>query len=262
LNKIEHVDCSTPEKTQAYVEELVKGKGKNFSANNTTGLRREADGYQTPYSLTRLFLDSMAEIDPEAFSEPNSILEPAQGQGAIVKVLQSRGFDPVAYDVETDFLTESMTYNSIITNPPYSLSMPFIEKAMQVASHEFAFLFPLSYLQGYERFSKLWSRSTGFRLKRVSVINRFSFLGDDVLWEDGKHRTGMIAYAWFYWCRDFQGYPTLHHLDVNPYILSAAEYRERMTLHYMAQGLGPEQIEAIFLADRLSKKKAKEAAPL
>ena len=36
---------------------MPKKKGKNFSANNATGKRKKSDFYETPYTLTRKFLD-------------------------------------------------------------------------------------------------------------------------------------------------------------------------------------------------------------
>ena len=56
-------------------------KGKNFSANNTTDKRKQTDFYETPYSLTRKFLDV------EEFDKSLSVCEPACGKGAITKVL-------------------------------------------------------------------------------------------------------------------------------------------------------------------------------
>ena len=58
-------------------------KGKNFSANNTTDRRKQTDFYETPYSLTRKFLDV------EEFDKSLSVCEPACGKGAITKVLKS-----------------------------------------------------------------------------------------------------------------------------------------------------------------------------
>lgn len=78
-----------------------------------------------------------------------SILEPACGNGAIVKVLKEKGFAKIiCYDKETNFLKETKQYPYIITNPPYSLAYEFIQKAKEIAYSEFAMLLPLSYLHG------------------------------------------------------------------------------------------------------------------
>ena len=61
---------------------MPKKKGKNFSANNATGKRKKSDFYETPYTLTRKFLDV------EDFDKSLSVCEPACGGGAISKVLK------------------------------------------------------------------------------------------------------------------------------------------------------------------------------
>jgi len=94
--------------------------GKNFSCNNESGKRNKSDFYQTPYCLTRLLLDNI--------SLNGSILEPASGEGAIVKVLLDYGYAPDFYDINHgyNFLEQQEKYNVIITNPPYSLALEFI----------------------------------------------------------------------------------------------------------------------------------------
>ena len=95
-----------------------KKKGKNFSANNATGKRKKSDFYETPYSLTRKFLD----VEP--FDKSLTVCEPACGGGAISTILKERWETNLvsAYDKETDFLLEtSNVSNYVVTNPPFSL---------------------------------------------------------------------------------------------------------------------------------------------
>ena len=95
-------------------------KGKNFSTNNT-GKRKKSDFYETPYSLTRLLLEKEKLV--------GSILEPACGNGAIKKFLGNCSF----YDIEEDFFQERLKYDTVITNPPFSIAQRFILKAKEVA---------------------------------------------------------------------------------------------------------------------------------
>ena len=185
-------------------------KGKNFSANNVSGKRKESDFYETPYSLTRLFLEANNII--------GTVLEPACGNGAIVKVLREFGVEPKAYDKDVDFLTETSTYDWIVTNPPFSLAMEFINKAKQV-SNNFAFLLPLSYLHGKQRLDGVYSDKI-FPLSSVFVFSRYPMLGDP-LREDGKHRTGMMVYAWFVWRKGYTGEPVIKWLDNHPFVIGA-----------------------------------------
>lgn len=190
--------------------------GKNFSGNNVTGLRRRSDFYETPYSLTELFLDN-ARLGVE---KDGRVLEPACGHGAITKVLSQKGYSNVtSYDIEsgTDFLDEDRRFDFIITNPPFSLAKEFIEKAIETAPR-FAFLLPLSYLHGKERYEKFYRNDD--LLKSVHVFTRYPLLGEP-LRDDGKFRTGMMVYAWFLFDVAKYGAPTIHWLDNHPYVIGA-----------------------------------------
>jgi len=189
-------------------------KGKNFSANNATGKRKKSDFYETPYTLTRKFLDV------EYFDKTLSVCEPACGGGAITKVLSEYWEDDkiTAYDKKTNFLWDYNEYNSIITNPPFSLAFEFIQKAKQLAKSKFALLLPLSYLHGKKRFDEIYSdRSYG--LERVYVFTRYPMLGE-TLREDGKYNTGMMVYAWYVWTNGYSGLPIIDWLDNNEDVLS------------------------------------------
>ena len=183
-------------------------KGKNFSTNNT-GNRRKSDFYETPYSLTRLLLEKEKLV--------GAILEPAVGGGAIGKVLNEYQYSYTGYDVENDFLKQTQKYDTIITNPPYSLSQKFILKAKENARKKIVFLLPLSYLHGKKRYDEIWLDRT-FPLARIYVFTRYPLLGER-LRQDGKHNTGMMVYAWYIWERDYKGEPTIKWLDNNEFIL-------------------------------------------
>ena len=90
---------------------MSKKKGKNFSANNATGKRKKSDFYETPYTLTRKFLDV------EYFNKNSTVCEPACGGGAITRVLKEHWEDDkvTAYDQETNFLWETGEYDYIVT---------------------------------------------------------------------------------------------------------------------------------------------------
>lgn len=180
--------------------------GKNFSSNNT-GKRKKSDFYETPYSLTKLLLEKESLI--------GNVLEPACGNGAIVKVIGNC----VAYDKEIDFLKEIHQFDTIITNPPYSLAQEFILKAKEIAQQKIVFLLPLSYLHGKKRYDQIWTDKK-FPLARIYVFTRYPLLGEK-LREDGKHNTGMMVYAWYIWEKNYSGEPIIKWLDNNSFILSS-----------------------------------------
>lgn len=193
--------------------------GKNFSCNNSKGKRKKSDFYETPYSLTRLLLKN-EKIN-------GSILEPACGNGAIVKVLNEYGFNSVNYDKEKDFFTEKGFFDWIITNPPYSLAFEFIKKA-KTCTNNIAMLLPLSYLHGKKRYDEIY-KDTVFRLHKVYVFTRYPMLGD-ALREDGKHNTGMMVYAWFVWNKKYTGEPVIKWLDNDCYVIRNEKYNVKNNL--------------------------------
>lgn len=187
-------------------------KGKNYSTNNR-GSRKKSDFYETPYSLTELLLEKETMI--------GNILEPACGNGAIVKVLKKNGYMNItAYDKETDFLKETKKYDTVITNPPFSLAYEFIQKAKQV-SDVFYFLLPLNYLHGKKRYDNIYS-DKDFRLETIYVFTRYPLLGEP-LREDGKHNTGMMVYAWYKFNKNYKEEPIIRWLDNDSYILRKGE---------------------------------------
>tara|TARA_B100000427_G_scaffold166225_1_gene138061 strand:+ start:302 stop:946 length:645 start_codon:yes stop_codon:yes gene_type:complete len=193
---------------------MTKKKGKNFSANNTTDKRKKTDFYETPYSLTRKFLDA------EFFDKGATVCEPACGKGAITKVLKEYWNEDLvtAYDQEVNFLWETGNYNSIVTNPPFTIASEFINRAKIVATEKFAFLLPLSYLHGKKRYDEIYS-DREYGLKKVYVFTRYPMLGEK-LREDGKYTTGMMVYAWFVWQNGHSGLPMIDWLDNNEDVLS------------------------------------------
>jgi hypothetical protein len=182
--------------------------GKNFSCNNVTGKRKKSDFYETPYSLTRLLLQNE--------TIRGTVLEPACGNGAIVKVLNEYGISSIYYDKEKDFFTENRYFDWVVTNPPYSLAFEFIKKAKSCAENV-ALLLPLSYLHGKQRYDEVYS-DTKFKLKKVYIFTRYPMLGEK-LREDGKHNTGMMVYAWFIWSKKYTGEPILRWLDNDCYVI-------------------------------------------
>ena len=213
--------------------------GKNFSCNNVTkdinivgvgkvGKRdstgKKTDFYETPYTLTRRFLDA------EYFDKSLSVCEPACGNGAITKILNEKWNKELitSYDIrdknKSNFLWEMDNYDYVITNPPFSLSLQFIQKAKSVATKKFAFLLPLAYLHGKKRYDEIYTDKK-YGLEKVYIFTRYPMLGEP-LRDDGKYTTGMMVYAWYVWTNGYGGKPMIDWLDNNEDILSKKEIKE------------------------------------
>lgn len=170
--------------------------------------RNDGDLYETPYSMTRALLDR------ESFKSKGYFLEPAAGNGAIVRVLSERFENVTAYDREVDFLTETDRHDYIVTNPPYSHADEFVEKALSLQPRKFAFLLRTNFLSGQARV-----RAGIFDdLARIYVFSRMPDLRAPIR-EDGKFPTAGIVYAWFVWEPLHGGPPEIHWIDNGEFVL-------------------------------------------
>lgn len=176
-------------------------EGKNFRARNPAAARK-GDLYETPYSMTWQLLEV------ERFSHYEPILEPACGNGAISSQLEAKGFQVHAFDIAegADFLAMDYEYQpwpQIITNPPYSLATEFVLQAKRCCSNKFAFLLPLDYLHGSDRYQRIF-QDEEFPLAKVWVFVRRPDLRAPIR-KDGKYPTGVLTFAWFVWDRSHRG---------------------------------------------------------
>jgi hypothetical protein len=122
------------------------------------------DWYETPEWATLALLRVLGT------QAPSRILEPTAGRGAIVRALRKhwRGCQVTANEIDaeraellhdagativkvTDFLVEGfLAQDLIITNPPFKLAMPVIDRSRQIA-REVALLLRLNFLGSQER---------------------------------------------------------------------------------------------------------------
>jgi hypothetical protein len=140
-----------------------------------------------------------ALIENEKFE--GEILEPACGDGAMARVLQTTGCNVIATDLFDrgygepghDFLKIASNFDNIVTNPPYNAAEGFVKSGVAHAERKFALLLRLAFLEGANR------ARTIFRYKppsRVWVFSeRITFYPAGAL----QAGTGTTAYAWFVW---------------------------------------------------------------
>lgn len=193
-------------------------KRKNFSRNNV-GQRMAGDFYQTPPSMTIQFLKALPV-------RKFPILEPASGAGAMVCSMSEEYGEHriVSYDIETgrDFLIEDRHFPTIITNPPFSLSLEFIIKCKAVATSRFSLLMPIDYLHGLKRYRSIYSTRDSWTLSSIHGYVRRAMMSDKVR-PDGKYKTGMITWAFFTWTKRtlWNNTPRFYWIDNDAYV-----YRE------------------------------------
>ena len=102
-------------------QETLQLTGGNF--NNS---RRKLDYYPTPRNVTIALLDFLKL--PLTYT----IWEPACGNGAMSSVFKEYGYNTVETDIihGQDYFNTFEISDAIITNPPFNLSVQFIEKAL------------------------------------------------------------------------------------------------------------------------------------
>jgi hypothetical protein len=174
-------------------------------ANGTSPDRDPRDFYQTPQGFTRELLRR------EQFH--SHVWEPAAGAGAISGVLAAEGYDVFASDIhpmaegitEGDFFELAAEGWDIVTNPPFKLMAPFIERAFELCHRKLAVVMPLGGLGSGGRHSRLWSKLPVARIYHAPLRQRVRSRRGleppsqfDHIWVvfDKQHR-GDPAYRWF-----------------------------------------------------------------
>jgi hypothetical protein len=195
--------------TVAAVRAELEATGKLFQLEETLGsdgkyrpkrlfqnppeLRRPLDFYPTPPHATQ------ALVERERFT--GLILEPACGDGAIVRVLHKRGYNVESADLldGQNFFERKKSVSNIITNPPYRHSLDFILHAKKIATCKIAMLLPVEFLHGGTRYDLFQDRC--FPLKLVYVFaSRLRF---------GSETHSTVGHAWYVWDRRYKGEPVI-----------------------------------------------------
>lgn len=174
-----------------------------MSATNRGAVRRDQDFYETPAWCVNRLLDAVTFPDGDW-------LEPAVGNGAIIKAVTNYNPKSAIWWTATDVRDTSMElnlplkklrkesflfwewtdkdYKVVITNPPYSLAEEFIRHALKIPSNpSVVMLLRLNFLASESRYPLFKEYPPD-----VYVLpNRPCFTGD------GK--TDATEYAWFVW---------------------------------------------------------------
>jgi phospholipid N-methyltransferase len=160
-----------------------------MSATNRGAIREPLDAYPTPDWLIEAMIEHLRRYRPQ------SILEPAAGDGAIVRALRQAFPDAeiVIGDINQgqDFLKHEYSgqFDLIMMNPPYRLALAFIKRALELRT-------PLGAVVMLLRLDFLGAqwRAAWWRTHKPSGIyitpRRPRFVGN------GNDAT---EYAWFEW---------------------------------------------------------------
>ena len=168
------------------------------------GLKRaKADFYPTPRETTE------ALFKREIFR--GLVWECASGNGAMARVIEN--YNPCfASDIRTDesiygqkgidFLVTDKEVPNIVTNPPYILAKQFVEWALICATEKVAMLLKLVFLESAGRY---------YLFRNSPLRTVYVFSKRQKIYAEGKigKNSGLIAYAWFVWDKNYSGKPYL-----------------------------------------------------
>ena len=157
------------------------------SSNHVPEEREAFDYYATDPKAVEMLLEL------EQFSPV--IWEPACGEGHISKVLQAHGYEVISTDLiyrgfgdpePLDFLKETLDdfEGDIITNPPYSMGLEFVQRALESVRHRMA-----SYCQESTRYCNYGKGKFG---EEITVIKP-CFWDENTLGEKVKMDCWKIA---------------------------------------------------------------------
>lgn len=126
--------------------------GSWVAGGNSTEGRKKDDFYATPPECLMSLLSH--------YKPSGTVWEPACGDGAISRALQSKGIDVISTDLNDygfgesgrDFLLESVKMaDCVITNPPFNLAEKFIRKCHDLNVSDFAMLLKTQYWHAAKR---------------------------------------------------------------------------------------------------------------
>lgn len=190
--------------------------GAKLAGGNPENKRVENDYYATNPKALEMLL--------KAFPIPKGrTLEPCVGEGHLARVLESYGCSVDCVDlvdrgypdtVVHDFLTYStnVRYDSIVTNPPFSLAEEFIRKSMTLLKPRgiCCMFLKIQFLEGAKReaFYKQYPPKYIYVFRnRMATWNNGQPLDPN-----GKRWATTMCHAWFIFEKDFSGEPIVRWL--------------------------------------------------
>jgi hypothetical protein len=170
----------------------------NLNGSYKPTLKRFADLQGPDYFPTPAWA-THALIANEQFE--GSIWEPACGDGAMSRVLETTGasvlstdlFDRGYGEAGLDFLRSDYVADNIVTNPPYNSAEAFVKAGLMLARRKVALLLRLAFVEGANRQRTIFTKTPPTRIWVFS--ERITFYPASAV----QKGSGTTAYAWFVW---------------------------------------------------------------
>lgn len=189
--------------------------GGQLAGGNSNTTREENDFYATDPNTVLLFLNEFLQ-DNKIEGE---VLEPACGQGHISETLKENipNINITSTDLidrgygegNINFLTHNYnkTFNTVITNPPFSLAKEFIEKSLEVSDKYVIMLCKIQLLEGVKR--KDMFLNTPLKYVYVHTSRQATWKEGKPTDSRGRKWATTMCLAWFVWDKEYKGNPTI-----------------------------------------------------
>lgn len=174
-------------------------------------------------ALTEREKDDFYATDPHALElvlpqldlSPN-VWECACGMGHLSEVLKAHGHNVLSTDLvdrgygtpNIDFLdTHGVFDGDIVTNPPYTLALDFVQKALDVVTdgHKVVMFLKIQFLEGQKR-RKFFDENPPEFIYVSSSRIQCPMSGDFTYW---NNKQSAMCFAWFVWRKGFKGEPRI-----------------------------------------------------
>ena len=189
--------------------------GGQLACGNSATQRAEHDYYATNPQTTTIFLNEFLKNH----NLGNTILEPSCGEGHMSKIIEQ--FCPNAIVTSTDlidrgygvggvdFLTNEYTetFDTVMTNPPFSLAKEFIEKSLQISNKYVIMFCKIQLLEGMNR--KEMFENTPLKYVYVHSSRQATWKNGQPLDPNGRKWATTMCLAWFVWDKNYQGEPII-----------------------------------------------------
>lgn len=171
--------------------------------------REQHDFYATEPKAVELLLDE------EQFQQ--DILEPCCGLNPIVEVLKSRGYQVITSDLidrgvgaeVKDFFDYESWHGDIVTNPPYSHAVDFVEHSLKITEvgSKVAMFLKIQFLESKKRrefFKQYPPKYIYVASSRLKCAKNGEF---------EKYGSSVACYAWFVWENGYRGEPSVRWIN-------------------------------------------------
>jgi len=155
---------------------------KSDVAHKVRYRKHARDIFYTPVNLAKILVDFVP------IREGDSVLDPCKGDGAFYNNFPDYVIkDWCEIEEGKDFFDQDFTFDWCVSNPPYSIINPWLEKTCEVCETGFAYLFGLLNVTS-KRIEFI--NEQGFGLTKIYLFKIFEWFGEScfMVFEKAKEK--------------------------------------------------------------------------